>query len=112
MRFNNTIIVQEVEYDDFGDTSSVTERELKCIILSHEEEHKNWNNNTRNRADLIILTSRKSYEPYKGLMSNPNIRFKYEDKIYTAVMVAGIHDFSGKIKYHRVEMMEEVKADA
>lgn len=104
MRLPHKLTVEYIDYNDLGEPEVVSTKPFKCVIIEEKKARKNLNSNTKNTADLIILTSRKNYQPYSDMLTNDKIRFIHDGRAFTPENRFAIREFSGKVKYYRIEM--------
>ena len=105
MQYNHKVTIQYVEeFDDYGQPVEPTSKTMRCCILSESITNEKAKAKRKNRYDMLILVSARTYAPYSQLFSDSVTRITRESRVYEVKRTTQINGFSGKPKYFEIAL--------
>lgn len=109
MQFKSTIHVVYNTYNAFGEEVESERLPIKCVIVKRNKHVKQTIKQKYRDYDMKVITSVKSFKPYKDLVSDDSLTFIYDNEEYSPLVISEINDSSGKTKFVEIELKEKVK---
>lgn len=108
MQFKSTVTVLYNTYNGYGEEIESARETIKCVIVKRNKHVKQTIEQRYRDYDMKIITSHKSFTPYKDLLTDDSLTFEYDGQEYKPLVLSEINDSSGRTKYVEIELQEKV----
>ena len=113
MQFNNKITVVYTSLNDYAEEQESSEQEMSCCVVNYKIKREREKEGKRRRYALKIIASNRTFSPYKDLFDRSEaLVFRYDGRTFEPDMISTINDFSGRIKYYELDLLEVMDGDS
>ncbi len=106
MQFNNKIFLVSNELNEFGESTSGSEIDIKCTILEYALKREKDSASDFKRMVLTVMIPAKSFFPYTEILTDEQATYKYNNKPFIVSEIDVIRSGSGKPKYYELKLKE------